>query len=85
MLGFLAIFSAGLCGYAQAAAVSWPCAAIALISVTWAQNYMLVRRGFESGLEDITGEVLMRSLFNAVVATGGSYWVGVLVRAMSDL
>jgi hypothetical protein len=80
MIAFLAIFAAGLCGYAQAPVLAWPLAATALASVSWAQRYLLIRRGVEAGLDDLVLDTLIRSLFNSLVATGGCYWFGVALR-----
>ena len=85
MLAFLAILAAGLCGYANAPALSWPAASIALASLSWAEHYLLIRRGIEAGLNTEIDDTLLRSFFNAVVATGACYWFGVTVRMVSGL
>jgi hypothetical protein len=83
MLPFLAIFGAGLCGYALVPAYSWLAAAFGLASVSWARHYVLIRRGVDAGLDDPLREALLRSSFNAFIATGACYWVGVAVRSAS--
>ena len=85
MLSFLAIFAAGLCGYAKVPLFGWLLAAAALASTSWAQRYLLIRRGFDAGLDDDMLETLLRSSINALMATGGCYWMGVLVRLASGL
>ena len=85
MLPFFILFSASLCGYVLAPAYCWPAAALGLISVSWAKNYVLVRRGVEAGLDDPVREALLRSSINALIATGACYWIGVVVRSASSL
>lgn len=83
MLAFLAIFGAGVCGYALVPLYGWLAAAMALASVSWARHYVLIRRGLEAGLDHAVGDALLRSSLNALVATGGCYWIGVALRAAS--
>ena len=83
MLAFLVLLGSGLSGYALAPVLSWPVAALGLMSVTMARHYVLIRRGVEAGLEDPVRDALVRSSFNALVATGGCYWIGVAVRSAS--
>ena len=84
MLPFFMLFSAALCGYVLAPVYCWPVAAMGLISVSWARHYVLVRRGVEEGLEDPVREALLRSSFNALIATGACYWIGVAIRSASS-
>lgn len=83
MLPFLILFGAGLCGYALAPVYSWPAAALGLAAVSWARHYVLIRRGIEAGLDDPVRDALLRSSFNALIASGACYWVGVAVRSAS--
>ena len=85
VLGFIAILSAGLCGYANTSIVCWPAAAIALTSVSWGRHYLLVQRGLEAGLDDVVAETLLKSVINALIETGGCYWAGSALRALSGL
>jgi hypothetical protein len=83
MLAFLVLFGSGLTGYALAPILSWPAAALGLMSVSLARHYVLIRHGVEAGFEEPVAEALLRSCFNALVATGACYWFGVAVRAAS--
>jgi hypothetical protein len=85
VIAFLAIFAAALCGYFRAPAVAWPAAALSLILVSWAEHYLLARRGVEAGLGDVIVDTLLRSSANALVATGVCYWAGVVMRGLSGL
>lgn len=83
MIPFLALFGAGLCGYALAPVFAWPAAALALAAVSWARHYVLIRRGVEVGMDDFVREALVRSTGHALIATGACYWSGVAIRAAS--
>jgi hypothetical protein len=83
VLAFLTLFAVGLCGYAQSSAMSWPAAALALSSISYAQHYLLIRRGLDDGHGDAVSATLTSSIINALLATGGCYWVGVGVRTVS--
>jgi hypothetical protein len=83
MLAFLVLFGSGLSGYAFAPVFCWPAATLGLMSVSLARHYVLIRRGVDAGFEESVGEALLRSCFNALVATGACYWSGVAVRVAS--
>jgi hypothetical protein len=83
MLAFLAIFSAALAGYAHLAVVSWPIAALSLALLSWAQYFIVIRRGFDEGLGEAITDTLTRSFINALVVTGACYWAGVALRSFS--
>lgn len=83
MLPFLILFGAGLSGYALTPAFSWLAAALGLMAASWAKHYVLIRRGVDAGLDDPVRDVLLRSSFNALIASGACYWVGVVVRSAS--
>jgi apolipoprotein N-acyltransferase len=85
VLAFLTLFAAGLCGYAHSSPMSWPAAALALSSISWAQHYLLIRRGLDDGFGDAVSVTLTGSLFNAFVATGGCYWLGVILSNFGGL
>jgi len=85
VIAFLAIFAAALCGYFRAPAVAWPAAALSLVLVSWAEHYLLARRGLKAGLSDVIVDTLLRSSTNALVATGVCYWAGVIMRSLSGL
>jgi hypothetical protein len=69
MLAFLVLFGSGLSGYALAPVFCWPAATLGLMSVSFARHYVLLRRGVDAGFEESVGEALLRSCFNALVAT----------------
>jgi hypothetical protein len=83
MLAFLVLFGSGLSGYALAPVFCWPAATLGLMSVSFARHYVLLRRGVDAGFEESVGEALLRSCFNALVATGACYWSGVAIRVAS--
>jgi hypothetical protein len=85
VLAFLTLFAVALCGYTHATAMTWPAAALGLSSISWGHHYLLIRRGLDDGMGDAVSATLTSSMFNAVVATGGCYWAGVVVRMMSGL
>jgi hypothetical protein len=85
MFAFLVIFSAALLGYFRAPALAWPAAALSLLLVSWAEHYLLARRGVEAGLGNEVTDALLRSTANALIATGLCYWSGVLIRSLSGL
>ena len=58
MLAILAILVAGLSGYTLSSIMAWPAAAIALTSVSWAQNHTLIRQGLDAGLDEQVGYTL---------------------------
>ena len=85
MVSFLVIFSAALLGYFRASPLAWPAAALSLLLISWAEHYLLARRGVEAGLGDEISDTLLRSSANALLATGVCYWAGVLMRMLSGL
>ena len=85
MVAFLIIFSAALLGYFQAPPLAWPATALSLLLLSWAEHYLLARRGDEAGLGDEIADTLLRSSANALIATGVCYWSGVLIRSVSGL
>lgn len=80
MLAFIAIFGACIGGLAGGPPWIIAAGAIALMSLSYAEHYGLYRRGQELGLTDILEGTLLRSAFNAVVASGGAYLGGWLLR-----
>ena len=84
MIPFLVLFGSALCGYSLGPAYSWPLAALGLMAASWARHHVLIRRGVDAGVDDSVREALLRSSFNALVATGACYWTGVAVRSASS-
>lgn len=79
MLEFLAIFGAAIGGFAGMPPWVIAASAIALASLSYAENYKLYRRGQELGLTDVLVSTVSRSAFNAAMAAGGAYGVGWLL------
>jgi hypothetical protein len=82
MLGFLTIFAAALAGFGGVGAWAIAAAAIALASFSYSEHQDLYRRGQELGLIDALRATVMRSFINALIASGGAYGAGVLLRLL---
>ena len=80
MLGFIAIFAAALAGFGGLGIWAVGACAVALASLSYAEHYQLYRRGQELGLTGVLHNTTLRSLANAVVAAGGAYAGGYLLR-----
>jgi hypothetical protein len=80
MLRFLAIFAAALSGFGGVGIWAVAACAIALASLSYAEHYQLYRRGQELGLTDVLRGTVVRSFANALIASGGAYLGGVLLR-----
>jgi hypothetical protein len=80
MLGFFAILAAALSGFGDVGIWAVAACAIALASLSYAEHYQLYRRGQELGLTEVLRGTVMRSFANALVASGGAYLGGVLLR-----
>jgi hypothetical protein len=85
VLALLVIFVAGLCGYFQASALTWLVAAMALVSVSLAQHQLTLWRAIDRGHLDLAQDTFVRSFAHALIATGGCYWLGYVVRLISGL
>jgi hypothetical protein len=83
MLAYMLIFGVALCSYAGAGVWCWPASAAGLVSLSWADHYLLYWRGSDLGLIDDIQDTFVRSTFNAVVATGAAYCLGLAVRLMA--
>ena len=77
MLGFVTIFAAALAGLAGLGAWAVGASAIALASLSYAEHYQLYRRGQELELTEVLRNTMLR---NALIAAGGAYIGGVLLR-----
>ncbi len=82
MLGFLAIFAASVAGYGNLGLWAIAASAIALASASYAEHHALYRRGQELGLTDVTRAAVLRSFGNGLVAAGGAYLGGWLLRLL---
>jgi hypothetical protein len=82
MLGFLAVFAAAVSGFAGLGIWAAAACAIALASLSYAEHYQLYRRGQELGLTEVLRATVMRSFANALIASGGAYAAGILLRVL---
>jgi hypothetical protein len=82
MLGFLAILAAALSGFSGIGIWAVAACAIALASLSYAEHYQLYRRGQEMGLTEVLRGTVVRSFGNALMATGGAYAAGMLLRLL---
>ena len=80
MLGFLTIFAAALAGFDSVGLWAIAASAIALASLSYAEHFQLYRRGQELGLTEILRSTTLRSFGNALLAAGGAYAGGYLLR-----
>jgi hypothetical protein len=80
MFGFLAIFAAALAGFGDVGVWAIAASAIALASLSYAEHYSLYRRGQELGHLDALRSTTIRSFCNALIAAGGAYACGYLLR-----
>jgi len=83
MLSFIAILAAALSGFAGLGIWTIAACAIALASLSYAEHYQLYRRGQELGLTEALRATVVRSFMNALVASGGAYAGGLLLRLIS--
>jgi hypothetical protein len=82
MLSFVVILASALSGFGGVGLWAVGACAIALASLSYAEHYQLYRRGQELGLTDALRSTVLRSFVNALVASGGAYAGGVLLRLL---
>ena len=82
MLGFLTIFAAALAGFAGLGIWAVAAGAIALASFSYSEHQPLYRRGQELGLTEVLRATVVRSFANALIASGGAYVAGLLLRVI---
>jgi hypothetical protein len=82
MLGFVAIFAAALAGFGGLGVWAVGASAVALASLSYAEHYQLYRRGQELGLTEVLRTTTLRSFGNALMAAGGAYAGGCLLRLL---
>jgi H+/gluconate symporter-like permease len=83
MLAYITIFLASMCGYAGTPIWWAPVAAVGLASLSYAENYMLIRRGQELGFADEVTGTMLKSFGNALMATGAAYAFGMVLRVVA--
>lgn len=82
MLSFLAVLAAAISGFSGIGIWTIAACAIALASLSYSEHYQLYRRGQELGLTEALRSTVLRSFFNALVASGGAYAAGILLRLL---
>lgn len=82
VVGYLAILGAAICGYASVGAWAIAISALALASLSQAEYGALYRRTAELGPGSIGFSVAMKSLGHALLASGGAYLGGILLRLL---
>ena len=80
MVAYLAIFGASLAGYAGLAGYVIVAAVIVLTSISYAEHGRTYTRARDLGLSDVADFVMLRSVLNAVIASGAAYGFGYVVR-----
>lgn len=80
MIAYTAIFAAALSGYAGVGLWAVALTAVALVSISQAEHAGLYRRGKALGLTDATNATMLQSAMNALLASGGAYGVGLVLR-----
>jgi len=83
VLGFIPIFAASVAGFANVGIWAVAARAIALASTSYAEHHALYRRGQELGLTDLTRATAVRSFGNGLLASGGAYACGYLLRFLN--
>ncbi len=79
VVGYIAILGAVICGYASVGAWAIAIAALALAALSQAEYSGLYRRTAELGLDSLGFSVAMKSLGNALMASGAAYLGGALL------
>lgn len=82
MLSFGVILAAAISGFAGVGVWAVAACAIALASLSYAEHFHLYRRGQELGLTEALRSTVLRSFLNALVASGGAYACGLLLRLL---
>jgi hypothetical protein len=82
VLGYFSIFAAALAGLTGVGPWAIAACAIALASLSLAEHGPLYRRGQELGLSHVTRAAALRSFGNGLVAAGGAYLGGWLLRLL---
>lgn len=83
VLGFISIFAASVAGFAGVGIWAIAACAIALASTSYAEHHALYRRGQELGLTELTRATVLRSFGNGLLASGGAYACGYLLRLLN--
>jgi hypothetical protein len=80
LLGYLAVFSASLAGYAGIAPWAIAAAAITLAAISRSQYDELYRRGQDLEQVGAISATTLRSFLNALIAAGLAYGAGWVLR-----
>ncbi len=82
LIAYIAILGSALAGYAGLPLWAIAAGAIALASLSYAEHHRLYDRANEMGFSSLVDGVLLRSFANALVAAGGAYGLGVVLRVI---
>jgi hypothetical protein len=80
MLAYFTILCAAIAGYAGAATWVIGIVALALTSLSYAENHAVYRRSSEAGASAVIDATILASLLNALIAGALAYGAGILVR-----
>lgn len=80
MLAYLTILSASIAGFAGFQPWTVAVAAIALSSLSYLSHRDVYERGQNLSLSGLIDEVVSRSVFHAVLASGAAYGLGWIIR-----
>lgn len=81
-MGYFAILGAVLAGYTAMPPWSVAVAAIALVSLSYAEHYRIYERAYDAGFDDEAGLTLLRSVGNGLLAATVAYGGGWIVAVM---
>jgi hypothetical protein len=82
LLGYLAILSASLAGYAGVGAWIIAMAAIALAALSRAEHGVTYERSQELSVQGIVTSAIARSMLNGIVASAAAYGFGWVMRVI---
>jgi hypothetical protein len=84
VIGVMAIFGAAVSGYASVGAWVAIVAALALASLSQAEHNRLYQHTADLGFGGLGFSFALKSMMNALVASGSAYFGGVLLNLMSQ-
>lgn len=79
VISYLAIFAAGLGGFVGLPPWTIAATAIALASISYFRHEVVYRRARATGFATLINSTVVRSAFNAVVASAAAYGSGYLI------
>lgn len=82
MLAYLALLGCAVAGFSGMPPYAIAACAIALASISYAEQASLYRRGQSLGHARVVEFVVLKSFFNALMASGAAYGGGLLLRLL---